>query len=211
MPIINVLSEPISQSILDPDDPSYALSPKLHDDPRNLLRQPKHRSHEDQKDYQEVLQQWLECMKNSYAIVKNWMDKDEALWVQSKLGLDSNGEFKSIPFTNMTHLSLEVLDKTNPRDTNPWEILDFSPMDIHEESPLELKKEDYIIDGHESYIVNISSNLCSYEKSPELIGLSTTTHEIFNPLILCVPKDFERVVVDAYAYHKYCRSRLCES
>jgi hypothetical protein len=38
MPIINVLSEPISQSILDPDDPSYALSPKLHDDPRNPLR-----------------------------------------------------------------------------------------------------------------------------------------------------------------------------
>jgi hypothetical protein len=35
-------------------------------------------------------------MKNSYAIVKNYMGKDEALWVESKLGLDSNGEFKSI-------------------------------------------------------------------------------------------------------------------
>jgi hypothetical protein len=91
MPTLNVLSEPISQPILDPDDPSYALSPKPHDDLRNPLRQPKHRSHEDQKDDQEVLQQWLECMKNSYAINKNWMDKDEALWVESKLGLDSNG------------------------------------------------------------------------------------------------------------------------
>jgi hypothetical protein len=91
MPTLNVLSEPISQPILDPDDPSYALSPKPHDDLRNPLRQPKHRSHEDQKDDQEVLRQWLECMKNSYAINKNWMDKDEALWVESKLGLDSNG------------------------------------------------------------------------------------------------------------------------
>jgi hypothetical protein len=162
------------------------------------------------------------CIKNLYAVVKEWMDKDEALWVKSKLGLVSNGDFKSIPFTNMTHPSLEVLDKTNLRDINPWEILDnkmsneyhrhgtmetnFSPMDIHEESPLELEKEDYIIDGHESYIMNISSNSCSYEKSPELIGLSTITHEIFNSLILSIPKDFERVVVDAYVYHKHCRS-----
>jgi hypothetical protein len=75
IPTLNVLSEPISQLILDLDDPSYALSPKPHDDPRNPLRQSKHRSHEDQKDDQEVLRQWLECMKNSYAIVKKWMDK----------------------------------------------------------------------------------------------------------------------------------------
>ena len=25
---------------------------------------------------------------------KQWMDKDEALWVESKLGLDPNGELK---------------------------------------------------------------------------------------------------------------------
>ena len=53
MPTLDVLIEPISQPILDPDDPSYALSPKSHDDPRNPLRQPKHRSHEDCKDDQE--------------------------------------------------------------------------------------------------------------------------------------------------------------
>jgi hypothetical protein len=47
-----------------------------------------------------------------------------------------------------------------------------------------------------------------HEKSPKLIGLSNfATHEIFNPLILPVHKDFDRVVVDAYVYHKYCRSR----
>jgi hypothetical protein len=83
----------------------------------------------------------------------------------------------------------------------------FSPKDIHEESPLEVEKEDYVIDRHGSYIMNISSNLCSNEKSTELIGLSTTTHEIFNPLILSIPKDFERVVVGVYVYHKYYKSR----
>ena len=106
MPTLDVLFEPISQPILDPDDPSYALSPKSHDDPRNLLRQPKYRNHEDRKDDQEEQQQWLECIKNwlkciknSYAVAKDWMDKDEALWVESKLGLDSNSELKSISFT----------------------------------------------------------------------------------------------------------------
>jgi hypothetical protein len=71
MPTLNILSKPISQPFLNPDDPSYSLSPKPHDDPRNPLRQLKHKSHKDQKDYQEVLRQWLECMKNSYANVKN--------------------------------------------------------------------------------------------------------------------------------------------
>ena len=53
MTTLDVLSKPICQPMLDPNDPSYALSPKYHDDPRNLLRQPKHRSHKDQKDDQE--------------------------------------------------------------------------------------------------------------------------------------------------------------
>jgi hypothetical protein len=79
------------------------------------------------------------------------------------------------------------------------------PIDIHEETPLELEKEDDI-DEHGSYIMNTSSNPCSYERSPKSIDLSITTHEIFNPLILPIHKDIERVVVDAYVYHKYCRS-----
>ena len=65
IPTLDVLFEPISQPILDPDDPSYALSPKSHDDPRNPLRQPKYRSHEDHKDDQEEQRQWLECVKNT--------------------------------------------------------------------------------------------------------------------------------------------------
>ena len=107
------------------------------------------------------------------------MDKDEALWVESKLDLDPNSELISISLINITHPSWEeVLVKINARVTNPREILD-----IHEESPLELEREDYI--EHGSYFINTSSNLCSYEKSPESIGLSNiATHEIFNPLIL---------------------------
>ena len=107
----------------------------------------------------------------------------------------------------MTHPRLEdVLDKINLRVTNPSEILD-----IHEDSTLELEKEDDI-DEHGSYFMNTSSNPCSHEKSPESISLSNiATHEIFNLLILSVHEDFERVVVDAYVYHKYCKSRWHES
>ena len=113
----------------------------------------------------ECIKNWLECIKNSYATAKEWMDKDEALWVESKLGLDSNSELKSISFTNMIHPSLEeALDEINPRlnlrATNPWEILDnktsnechrhgmmesiFLPIDIHKEPTLESKMEDDI-------------------------------------------------------------------
>jgi hypothetical protein len=155
------------------------------------------------------------------------MDKGEALWVESKLGLDLNGEFKSISLINMTHSSLEeALDKITPRVTNPRKILEnkmtnechkhgmmgimFPPIDIHEETPLELEKEDDI-DEHGSYFMSTSSNPCSYEKSSESIGLSATPHKVFNPLILPVYKIFEMVVIDAYVYHKYCKSRWHES
>jgi hypothetical protein len=146
------------------------------------------------------------------------LDKDEALRIEPKPVLDPNGEFKSIFLINITHPSLEeTLDKINLRVTNPRKILDnechrhgiietiFSPMDIHEESTLELEKED-LINEHGSYIMIILSNPCSYEKSPELIDLSTTTHEIFNPLVLPIHKNFEGVVIDAYVYHKYYKS-----
>ena len=119
------------------------------------------------------------------------------------------------------------MNKINPRVTNPREILDnktsneyhrhgmmeiiFLPMDIHEESPLELERE-YDINEHGSYFINTSSNPCSYEKSPESIDLSNIAiHDIFNPLILPVHKDFERVVVDAFVYYKYCKSHWHES
>jgi hypothetical protein len=117
----------------------------------------------------------------------------------------------------MTHPSLEeALDEINPRDTNSWKILDnkmsndyyrhgmmIPPIDIHKETPLELEKKDDI-DEYGSYFINTSLNPCSYEKFPESIGLSNfAIHEIFNPLMLSVPKNFEKVVVDVYIYHKY--------
>ena len=115
----------------------------------------------------------------------------------------------------------EALEEINPRVTKPRENMDnkmstdchrrgimeimFLPIDIHEETTLEQEDD---IDKHGSYFMNTSSNPCSHEKSPELIGLSNSaTHEIFNPLILFVHKNFERVVVDAYVYHKYYRFR----
>jgi hypothetical protein len=93
----------------------------------------------------------------------------------------------------------EALDKTNPRDTNPREILD-----IHEESTLEFEKKDDI-NEHGSYFMSTSSSRCFHEKSTSLSNIAT--HKIFNPLILHVHKNFKRVVVYAYIYHKYCRSR----
>ena len=53
MPTLDFSSEPIFQPIIDPDDPSYALSPQSHDDPRNPLRQPKHRNREGSMEDQE--------------------------------------------------------------------------------------------------------------------------------------------------------------
>ena len=85
------------------------------------------------------------------------MDKDKDLRVEPKPDLDPKGELKSISLINMTHPNLkEALDKINPRVTNPRENLD-----IHEESTLELEREDDI-NEHGSYLINTSSNLCSY-------------------------------------------------
>ena len=61
MPTLDIFSK----HLLDPDDSSYALFPKTHDDPRNPPRHPKHRSHEGHKEEQ---QQWLEDIKNLCAV-----------------------------------------------------------------------------------------------------------------------------------------------
>jgi len=91
--------------------------------------------------------------------------------------------------------------KITSRVSNPRKTLH-----IHEETSLELEKEDDI-DEHGSYFMNTSSNPCSHEKSPESIGLSNiATHKIFNPSYFLFIKTLKRVIVDAYVYHKYCRS-----
>jgi hypothetical protein len=128
----------------------------------------------------------------------------------------------------MTHPSLEeALDhhppiKLNPRTPNSRGISDnkmsieclrrgimetmFLPVDIHGTSTLELKKKDDI-NEQGSYFLSIPSNSCSHEKLPKLNCPSTNvTLLIFNPFMLVVHKNFERVVVDAFVYHKYYKS-----
>jgi len=143
-------------------------------------------------------------------------------------------ELKSISLIPMTHPSLEEdsdchkegsahpLIKLNPRALNSRKILDNKrsiechrhgmmetmvlPIDIHETSTLKLEKEDN--DELGSYILTIPSNTCVHEKSSKSIFLSTTvTFKIYNSFMLLVHKNFEREVVDAFVYHKHCKSR----
>jgi hypothetical protein len=39
----------------------------------------------------------MEHMKNIYAIIKEWMDENDALLLASELGLDSNGGLNQSP------------------------------------------------------------------------------------------------------------------
>jgi hypothetical protein len=121
------------------------------------------------------------------------MDKEEAL-MEFNLDLASNGEI-STPFEDETYPSIkEALDETNSRVTNPSEILN-----------TQIRDEDDI-NERGNYSITISLKPCSFETSLNSIGLSNlTTFEISNPLILSSYKNFKRVVVDAYVYHKYCR------
>jgi hypothetical protein len=99
----------------------------------------------------------------------------------------------------------EALYETSSRG-NPMEILD-----IYDKSTLEVGNDgDFNEQG--SYFIKTPSNPCSYEISPDSLSLSNiAAHEIFNPLMLLVPKNFERVGVDAYVYHRYCRSCCVKS
>ena len=81
-------------------------------------------------------------------------------------------------------------------------------MGIYVKSPLEVES-DRDFNEQRSYFINTPSVPCSYETSPDLLSLSNIApHDIFNPVMLHIPKVFERVVVDTYVYHKYCRSRV---
>jgi hypothetical protein len=90
----------------------------------------------------------------------------------------------------------EALDEANSRVTNPSEILNIQSGD----------KDD--INEHGIYSITTLLNPCSYETSPNSIGLfNLLTFEISKPLTLSVYKIFKRVVADAYVYHKYYKSR----
>jgi hypothetical protein len=100
----------------------------------------------------------------------------------------------------------EILDIVSLRDTNPRD-----PLDTHNGLILEFEKEDNISENG-SYFIDTSSSPSSHDQLPESPSLFISfTHGIFNPLILSPPIDFERVVVDAYIYNKYSRSRCHKS
>jgi hypothetical protein len=173
MPTLDDLPQPIFQSILDPDDPSYALPPRSHDDPRNPLRQPNHRTHNDHMDDEEMLRHWQKCVE--------WMDKKEAL-IESNLGSNSNGEFLTpFDFEDDTYSSTEeALDEANSRVTNPSEILNIQIGD----------KDD--INEHGIYSITTLLNPCSYETSPNSIGLFyLPTFEISNPSLFLFIKNLK--------------------
>ena len=116
MPTLDVSSEPI----LDLDDPSYPLYPQSYDDPRNPLRQPKHRNHEGHKEDQEEQQQWLEDIKNLCVVAIEWMDE-----VLDKIN------------PRVTNLR-EILDNKMSYKCHRHGMMEtmFLPIDIHKETPL---------------------------------------------------------------------------
>jgi hypothetical protein len=99
------------------------------------------------------------------------MDKEEAL-IESNLGSNSNGEFLTpFDFDDDTYPSMEeALDEANSRVTNPSEILNIQIRD----------KDD--INEHGISSITTLLNPCSYETSPNSIGLfNLPTFKIFNP------------------------------
>jgi len=96
------------------------------------------------------------------------------------------------PFEDEIHPTTEEdIGETNPRET----------------PNIQIRGEDNI-NEHGIYFIVTSFTPCSYAISFQSIGLSNiTTFEISTPLFLSIYKNFERAVVDAYVYNKYCRSR----
>ena len=74
----------------------------------------------------------------------------------------------------------------------------------HEKENAPPEMEDFF-DEHGSYFLTIPSIPCSYEKFPKFICSSAITDKIYNPFLLPVNKNIERVIVDAFVYHKFCK------
>ena len=82
-------------------------------------------------------------------------------------------------------------------------------MDILKGSTLESKKEDHV-DEHQSYILEEPQDLRFHEKSQESIFPSTNcTYESYTYSMLLFYQILERMVVDAFVYHKYSKARSC--
>jgi hypothetical protein len=82
-------------------------------------------------------------------------------------------------------------------------------MDMPKAPTLETEENDSTI-KHESFSFETPHFSCSLLEPPKSVVLSTTYSYIdHNHLLILVRKLFKRMVVDAYVYHKYCRSRGC--
>ena len=80
-------------------------------------------------------------------------------------------------------------------------------MDILEGSTLE--SQDHV-DKHQSYILEEPQDPCFHEKSLELIfSRATNTYESYTHPMLLFYQILERMVVDAFVYHKYSKARSC--
>ncbi len=63
---------------------------------------------------------------------------------------------------------------------------------------------------HKSFYCKIPLDSCSHKESLESCSISTTSLcEDQNHLPVLISSMFIRMVVDAYIYHKYCKSRIC--
>jgi len=75
MPTLDDFYEPTIEPILDSNESSNALSPKPLDNLRNPSTHPTHRNHLDHKEDREEQHQWLNSIKNQYAITIECVDE----------------------------------------------------------------------------------------------------------------------------------------
>ena len=82
-------------------------------------------------------------------------------------------------------------------------------MDNPSAPTLETKKKDSTVE-HESFSFETPHVSCSFLESLEFISLKTTcSYKDANLLLILVHKLYRRMVVDAFIYHKYFKSRSC--
>jgi hypothetical protein len=85
----------------------------------------------------------------------------------------------------------------------------FWAMDKLEAPTLQLKMYDST-NEHESFSFEFLHVSCSLLESLELITLSATCfYEDPNLLLILICKLFKRIVMDAFVYHKFCKSCIC--
>jgi hypothetical protein len=71
-------------------------------------------------------------------------------------------------------------------------------------------KRKHSTNEHESFSFKITRDSCSHKESLDSCSISTAySCEDHNHLAVFISNMFRRVVVDAFVYHKYCKSHIC--